>query len=387
MEQEGASVVTRLASKAVSHAFPACISVWASACMLLALCAALLPQSAWASAEGVVTQASLSAHVDTNASLRVFEDLSVSFESPADSFKWMLDIPNDSHEVEIAGVRIALSTEDGDVVGDWVECEDYELVVAHPEQFKDENAEKPCRQYVLTVSGDFDASTYLAEVEVVVADGIQRYRDIGELYWRYIDEEQPTTLRDVFLRVLLPVSAEDVDDASSQVSAWGHGSSDGELSIGEDGVVSYAIPKTESGQYAEAHVVFPASWLPNVEVDSPSYHSESHLSSALSNEKGWADIAQAESIWLLRVRLMFGIILAAALVTCAAGILLTRKDEALMKTFAMRWSATVAVIAVGQHLFFKDGLTTLILLSVSVIVLLCAVTLSYNTQEHQEAKE
>ena len=81
-------------------------------------------------------------------------------------------------------------------------------------------------------------------------------------------------------------------EPGENVRAWGHGPLDGSLAINADGSVAYTVPKVNAGQYAEARVVFPVTWLTNLSPDAAKLHAdEARLDKVLAEEEDWADQA------------------------------------------------------------------------------------------------
>ena len=71
--------------------------------------------------------------------------------------------------------------------------------------------------------------------------------------------------------------------------AWGHGPLTGDVSLDEDEpMVTYTIPCVHQGEFAEARIAFPSDWVPQLAVSG-----EERMSTILSEEKEWADEANA----------------------------------------------------------------------------------------------
>ena len=71
--------------------------------------------------------------------------------------------------------------------------------------------------------------------------------------------------------------------------AWGHGPLTGDVSLDEDEpMVTYTIPCVHQGEFAEARIAFPSDWVPQLAASG-----EERMSTILSEEKEWADEANA----------------------------------------------------------------------------------------------
>lgn len=123
---------------------------------------------------------------------------------------------------------------------------------------------------------------------IYVADGIAtRWSDTGELYWKFVSDGWDVESQNVTCTVTLPVPEGESVKAGDNVRAWGHGPLDASLSFDGNEVV-YTVPGVGSSEYAEARIVFPASWI----SDCPET-SGTMLSSILSEEQKNADEANA----------------------------------------------------------------------------------------------
>lgn len=131
-------------------------------------------------------------------------------------------------------------------------------------------------------------------------DAIDVYTDVAELYWKFIPEGWSIDTSNATLSVALPSPTGSTVEPGETVRAWGHGSLDGDVSIGADGSVRYTVPKVEDGTFAEARIVFPTSWVPD--VDAGKVHDRPALDGILEEEQENAREANKRRIL---VRLMY----------------------------------------------------------------------------------
>ncbi len=189
-------------------------------------------------------------------------------------------------------------------------------------------------QKTVYLFGDFDDESITATIEYTIVDGVQRYADQGELYWQFVGAPWAEDSDNVTLTVNLPVPREgsngagasdetgttdaSVDNVASVIAgetvrAWGHGPLDATVSIDEaTGSVIYSVPSVQSGQFAEARILFPASWLSAVKgTDVNAHPNEQRLEQALTDEQRWSDQANAArmgQLITLCVALLIGVI-------------------------------------------------------------------------------
>lgn len=191
-------------------------------------------------------------------------------------------------------------------------------------------------QKTVYLFGDFDDEAVTATIDYTIVDGVQRYADQGELYWQFVGAPWAEDSDNVTLTVNLPVPAgvaagsaagsgvgaaagdgaaesNNAVVAGETVRAWGHGPLDANVTIDEaTNSVVYTVPSVKSGQFAEARILFPASWLTAVKgTDVNAHPNEQRLDQALTDEQRWADQANASrmgQLLTLGVALLIGIV-------------------------------------------------------------------------------
>lgn len=119
----------------------------------------------------------------------------------------------------------------------------------------------------------------------------QAHSDVAELYWQYVGSQWAEASDDVSCTVTLPVPAGVAVQAGENVRAWGHGPLDGNVSVNDDGTVTYIVPSVASGEFAEARIAFPTDWLAG--IDASDVIAGDALPGILSEEQQWADQANA----------------------------------------------------------------------------------------------
>ncbi|WP_139651210.1 DUF2207 domain-containing protein [Raoultibacter phocaeensis] len=121
---------------------------------------------------------------------------------------------------------------------------------------------------------------------------VTKYSDVGELYWKFVGSEWAEPSRDVQMTLHLPQPSGANPVAGEDIRAWGHGPLDGDVAFGDEGTVTFTVPRIDSGAYAEARVLFPASWLAaDANVDSWNFPA---LNSIVKEETKQADEANRQ---------------------------------------------------------------------------------------------
>ena len=234
-----------------------------------------------------------------------------------------------------------------------------------------------------------DYRTYEIETDYTVAHRVRVYRDVAELYWRYVNDSLPADSNEVNLQIRLPVPPElesDSDALAASIHAWGHGPSDGTFAIGDDGTVTYHLDRIGKGSYAEAHLIFPASWMTDMAPGAANRFDTLRERDAMAEEAQWVDTAQREMAWDNNVRVLF-LGLAGAIILVGFLGALRRGRSPLTRRALIRTAATLGVTALGEHLFFREPLTTLVLVALALVVAVIAWLLPLLPDAAEEAEE
>lgn len=120
-------------------------------------------------------------------------------------------------------------------------------------------------------------------IEYVIHNAVTAYADVAELYWKFIGPAWEKDSQNVTTRFHFETSPEEIK-AGENVHAYGHGSLNGNIEFAQDGIV-YKLPYVNSGQFAEARILFPLSFVPKKTPGDTEKYQE-----ILNQEKEWAQI-------------------------------------------------------------------------------------------------
>ncbi len=306
----------------------------------LALCMPASPARAHA-AQGTFENPSLTvtAQVQTTGSMHVVEHRTFAFDGQFDVLRWAFTgLPADA-EVSVAQVRAAQADKAGNIAGDWVtlaptsfDSEWRQAVKGSggnmAERFRDATGDDapafPAanswaldeRQRALYVFFQQTGAHMLFEVDYTVSDAVAAFDDVAEMYWDYVPARDDALTSNVIATVQLPVPKGAAVEPNETVLAWGHGA-DGQFDIGFDGTVSYTVPAVPAGQYANAHILFPVSWLPNLTVEAKQAHTGPRADAARAEEEAWTDTWSSGVVNTLGMNI--AVLAACALALAAAG--------------------------------------------------------------------
>lgn len=113
-------------------------------------------------------------------------------------------------------------------------------------------------------------------------DIITLYSDTAEFNHHLVDRNSQVVLENINLLVRLPEGI-----SREQIQAFAHGPLTGEIVIGDDSSVSMTVPAVSPGEYVEAHILFPPSFVPNAR----NFVQEEALPRILEEEKQKAEEA------------------------------------------------------------------------------------------------
>ena len=287
--------------------------------------AAMAPQPAYAKSY-TCPQVTMTAQAQTDAGLRVVERRTFDFDGTFSAVWWTLggNLPGNA-EVRINALRMARIDSAGTVVGNWTSLPSVAFQLPWREAggpSRDAYSFDSARDTVYAFFDVTDGSVVF-EVDYEVANAVQPYDDVAELYWKYVGDQWAGASEDVSLTVALPVPEGTAVTPGENVRAWGHGPLDGVVEVKPDGTVAYQVPLVKAGQYAEARVLFPRQWLTALSPEAAAANQGvTRLDTVLSEEESWADAANTQRTMAL---LYIVAIIVACVAALAVALLLFRK--------------------------------------------------------------
>lgn len=121
-------------------------------------------------------------------------------------------------------------------------------------------------------------------IKYKVMNVASKYNDIGELYWKFMGKDTDVAIENFDIKITLPEGA-----SKEQIKIYGHGPLSGISEIIDSQNVSLKVERLPRNNYVEARVLFP----PNLIKDSKKIINEAALDRIMSEEKGFADEANA----------------------------------------------------------------------------------------------
>lgn len=254
---------------------------FASVCALVALALLLLPAAAHADGYSM-TQTYISATVEADGSLTVVEGRQFDFDDDINGVFWEINTGT-NQQGGTADVDV-LSVEEEDTAFNKVDSANK----GDSGVYTVEQAGDGVRIKVFSPHESGDSAIYY--VSYTMTGAVMNWADTAELYWKFVGDGWSADSDDVEMEVYFANAAAGTAAVKGDnFRAWGHGSLTGDVSLDEDEpMVTYTIPCVHQGEFAEARIAFPSDWVPQLAASG-----EERMSTILSEEKEWADEANA----------------------------------------------------------------------------------------------
>lgn len=253
----------------------------------------------------------IQAQVETDGSLHVTEQRTFDFDGDFTAVWWNFGSLPSNAEVKVNGVRAGVVDSEGAITGDWITLASTPFVLdwrdaGGPGGWAYSLDSPKNTLYVFMEASD---ERLMVELDYTVVNGVQAYKDVGEVYWQYVTAGWEEASENVTMTLTLPVPQGTEVVPGENVRAWGHGSLDGTVTVNADGSVTYQSPNVTPGQFAEARVVFPVEWLTNLSgKDELGIANTNRLDKVLQEEEAWADQANRDRMLSLAFIIGCGIV-------------------------------------------------------------------------------
>jgi len=116
-------------------------------------------------------------------------------------------------------------------------------------------------------------------LEYQLKNVVTRYNDIAEFYWKFFDQSNSSPIQRVQIEISFPGQTFNTED----LKVFGHGPSQGQVSILDRDVVLYEVESLSANEMVEARVLFPTSFVPDA--------------GKIVNKDQYAQIMQEELVW------------------------------------------------------------------------------------------
>ncbi len=276
---------------------------FASICALVACALLLLP--AIACADGYsMSQTYIGATVEADGSLTVIEGRQFDFDDDINGVYWDINTGSNQQGGSV-GVDVLSVEEDDTAFSEVSSANNGDRGVYTVEQSSD-----GVRIKVFSPHESGDSAIFYVSYSMTGA--VMNWADTAELYWKFVGDGWSADSDDVEMEVYFANAAAGTAAVKGDnFRAWGHGPLTGDVALNADEpMATYTIPCVHEGEFAEARVVFPGDWVPGLATSS-----EERMPTILSEEKTWAEEANARRA---RARMIANVLAVVSVVAAVA---------------------------------------------------------------------
>lgn len=290
--------------RAGSWSNPRYILFMAFACILAACCAVFAAPVCKASAKSyTMPEVNITAQLNSDGSLHVVEQRTFEFDGNYSAVWWTFSNIPDKGNLKVNGIRSISSSSSSAQSSTNANASQAKTLEEVPFELKWREEGGPAHECYSVDSGKNTAYVFfetspeniVLEIDYTIANMAQIYEDVSELNWQYVGTQWESASENVTLSLQLPVPNGTQVQAGSNVRAWGHGPSEGNVDVQADGIIKCSVPKVKSGDYAEVRVTTPKGWISNASDAAVKLHAgQSALDDILKDEQTWADTENAK---------------------------------------------------------------------------------------------
>ena len=138
-------------------------------------------------------------------------------------------------------------------------------------------------------------------LEYQLKNVITKYNDIAEFYWKFFDRSNTSPIQRVQIEITFPGQTINTDN----LKVFGHGPSQGQVSILDQGAVLYEVEGLSANEMVEARVLFPTEFVP----DAGMVVNKSQYAQIMQEELAWAKRSDRQNILVILGFLLMPIII------------------------------------------------------------------------------
>ena len=144
-------------------------------------------------------------------------------------------------------------------------------------------------------------------LEYQLKNVITKYNDIAEFYWKFFDQSNSSPIQQVQIEISFPGNMVNEED----LKVFGHGPSQGQVTIQDNGRVLYEVESLPANEMVEARVLFPTRFVP----DSERVVNKDQYSQIMNEELNWAKRSDRENLLMIFGFLLIPIVIILNIIT------------------------------------------------------------------------
>jgi uncharacterized membrane protein len=138
-------------------------------------------------------------------------------------------------------------------------------------------------------------------LEYQLKNVVTKYNDIAEFYWKFFDQSNSSPIQRVQIEVSFPGQTVNTDE----LKVFGHGPSQGQVSILDRGVVLYEVEGLSANEMVEARILLPTSFVP----EAGKIVNKDQYAQIMQEELAWAESSDRENLFVIFGLLLIPIII------------------------------------------------------------------------------
>ncbi|MDD4765934.1 MAG: DUF2207 domain-containing protein, partial [Atribacterota bacterium] len=138
-------------------------------------------------------------------------------------------------------------------------------------------------------------------LEYQLKNVITKYNDIAEFYWKFFDQSNSSPIQRVQIEISFPGQTFNAEE----LKVFGHGPSQGQVSILDRGIVLYEVEGLSANEMVEARVLFPISFVPNT----GKIVNKDQYAQIMQEELAWAERSGRQNVFVILGLLLIPVII------------------------------------------------------------------------------
>jgi len=139
------------------------------------------------------------------------------------------------------------------------------------------------------------------QLEYQLKNVVTKYNDIAEFYWKFFDQSNSSPIQRVQIEISFPGQTFNAEE----LKVFGHGPSQGQVSILDRGIVLYEVEGLSANEMVEARVLFPISFVPNT----GKIVNKDQYAQIMQEELAWAESSDRQNIFVILGLLLIPVII------------------------------------------------------------------------------
>lgn len=140
-------------------------------------------------------------------------------------------------------------------------------------------------------------------LEYQLKNVITKYNDTAEFYWKFFDQSNSSPIQRIQIEITFP--GKTINTETEDLKVFGHGPSQGQVTILDRGVVLYEVDSLSANEMVEARVLFPTDFVP----DAGRIVNKDQYAQIMQEELAWAERSGRQNVFVILGLLLIPVII------------------------------------------------------------------------------